>query len=95
MNELMKSLIDNVMQPMVITIAVPFVVNIFKTMYKSIPSWALPIAATMTGPILAYLSNVAGIMEVSVTGGAMAGLAAVGIRELTNQLVTKKITPLT
>ena len=72
--------------PAIIPILVPVLVAAFKTkVYPKIPSWATPLLAVITGPIIDFLLAAVTARAADPKFGVLYGLAGIGIREVLDQ----------
>jgi hypothetical protein len=67
----------------------PVLTDLLKRMVNKIPTNLMPIISSLIGALIAVVSN--GMSPESVTLGAGGGLMGVGIREVINQNITKKL----
>ena len=68
-------------------VLVPFIVWITRSAIPKIPSMMLPILASVLGVVVTQIGALATGGHYGVIGGALLGLAGVGVREVLNQVI--------
>ncbi|HSE02881.1 MAG TPA: hypothetical protein VLK35_01910 [Methylomirabilota bacterium] len=71
--------------PVVIAL-IPILVNFIKKLIPAQFTWAIPLLAMVLGPVADFVSQQATGTGVGPVAAAALGLAAVGLREIVNQL---------
>lgn len=70
----------------IVALLVPVAVAWLKPRIARLPKWAVPLSAILLGAVGQYLASLSGYVEVNAALGVALGAAAIGVREVADQV---------